>query len=89
MIEGTEGVPSLDRAFHLIDMAVTDNDVKVLGYADDMVMLSDEQAGGPFRVLTFDVSTTLAPENQESSVLVIAIRIPHPDFMTLKKVVNG
>lgn len=75
--------PSIDRAWELMERASNDRgSIKVLGWADDMAMLSFPNA------LTFTVTQAIEPLDQEDHVLIIAVRIPHPDEMTLDEVIG-
>lgn len=73
-------VPSVDRAWQLAELAY-DGGVTVLGWADSMV-----EAAGPGAI---NFTVTPAPDRQEDSLLVLAIRVPHPDVMTLAEVISG
>lgn len=74
-------IPDLDRTWELIELAYADDGVTVLGWADDMVVTLGHN-------VRFDVNE--APErSHEDVVLVVAIRVPHPDAMTFAEVVHG
>lgn len=74
-------VPSVDRAWELMELAYVDNGLAVLGWADSMV-LTDM----PGRVLRFTVHP--APRSHEDEVVIIAVRVPHPDEMSLAEVIG-
>lgn len=79
-------IPDEDRTWNLIEDAYSASDgITVLGWADDMVLeaVKDRTAR-----VTFDVEP--APRcSHEDEVLVVAIRVPHPDQMSLAEVVLG
>lgn len=77
----SDTVPSIDRAWELAELAYERDEMTVLGWADDAVMDVDS-------ALNF----TVWPDpgrSHEDQVLIIAIRVPHPDEMSLRKVVVG
>lgn len=76
-------VPSIDRAWELLERAYADRGIKVLGWADNMVLAP---RGTP--ALEFTVSTA-APASHEDHVLIVALTVPHPDEMSFQEVVEG
>lgn len=75
-------VPSVDRAWELLERAYGRNEVRVLGWADNGVMQ-------PYKGrLRFDV-TDAVRHSHEDEVIIVAIVVPHPDEMTLEEVING
>lgn len=74
-------LPDVDRAWSLLEDAY-DEGITVLGWADDSVVT------GYGDRLTFDV-TKKVQRSHEDEVLIIAIRVPHPDEMSLGEVVLG
>lgn len=83
------GRPTVERALELVDLAYAERDVKVIGWADSMVLDFDTAAGGGegMKGVTFSAFTDVQ-RSHESEVLVIAIRVPHPDFMSLEDVLG-
>jgi hypothetical protein len=71
-------MPSAARAWELYEHAFYKGNSMVLGWADDMVMGSNNP-------MTFTVHPR--PDSHEDEVLIIAVRVPHPDYMTLEQVV--
>lgn len=76
--------PTVDRAWELLDVAYSKHDVKVLGWADDMVMVPNEGDAVTFTVHPGPAS----PCGHEDMVVVVAFRVPHPDEMTLAQVLD-
>lgn len=79
-VPSVEGVPSVDRAWELWDRAYDAGEVKVLGWADNMVL----HGHPPMRF-----TVTPSPDRtHEDAVVVVAFTVPHPDEMTLAEVVG-
>lgn len=78
--------PGTERALDLIEMALADPDgITVLGWADDGVLLF----GNWSKDMTFTVFPGIdTAAQQEESVLILAVRVPHPDSMGLEEVVG-
>lgn len=87
-IAGSAGLPTTDRAWQLAELAYPDGGVKVIGWTDNSVVL-DEPQTSRWDHLTFTVTKELErPQRQEDSVLIIAVRVPHPDEMSLAEVIG-
>lgn len=82
----TPAIPDEDRTWSLIEDAYGEG-ITVLGWADDMVLnlVADRQA----RVQLTVAPTPQSPAGHEDQVLVIAIRVPHPDEKSLAAIVLG
>jgi hypothetical protein len=81
-VEREHQLPSIDRAWELAERAYDTDGLRVLGWADDAVMLSYSGR------LNFDVHDRVQ-RSHEDEVLIVAIRVPHPDEMPLDEVINS
>lgn len=78
-------IPSVDRTLELLERGQAGG-VTVLGWADDMVAAIADVAGSEEEI-TFTVAQ--APRrSHEDEVLIVAIRVPHPEEMPLADVVG-
>lgn len=71
-------IPSVDRAQQLFEHAYFKDNVVVLGWADDMVTGSNSPV---------EFTVHPRPQSHEDEVLIIAVRVPHPDYMSLEEIV--
>lgn len=76
----TRTVPSVDRTWALMESAYPAG-ITVLGYADSIVL-----ADMPGQEMTFTVAPAVG--RQEDEVLVVAVRLPHPEQMGLAEVIG-
>lgn len=74
-------IPSIDRAWELLERAYDDSRLAVVGWADNMIMDADPP-------MTFTVGGDPG-RTHEDQVLIIALRVPHPDEMSLSEIVMG
>lgn len=74
-------VPSVDRAWELMELAYEDSrGIKVVGWADNSIMDIDGS-------VTFTAWAS-EPHSHEDVVLVLALRVPHPQAMSFAEVVG-
>lgn len=81
----SEHVPSVERAWELMERAWSDpGALKVLGWAHSSVMHVEASA------LNFTVYDRLqrGAIDQEDHVIIVAVRVPHPDEMSLADVIG-
>lgn len=81
-------IPDEDHTWDIIEEAYSKADgITVLGWADDMVLdaVKDRTMRVEFGVRSFPDS----PCGHEDQVLVIAIRVPHPDEKSLAEIILG
>lgn len=77
-------IPDEDRTWDLVERAFgKSGGITVLGWADNMVV----ELAGQFERHQFEV--VQVPRSHEDEVLILAIRVPHPDEMSLAEVVLG
>lgn len=84
--ERDDDLPEDDHAWELAEWAFAEPDgFHVLGWSDSGVI---EVARDRPRSLTFTVTSTLGGDSHEGAVLVLALRVPHPDYCSLADVIG-
>lgn len=77
--------PSVDRAWGLLERAYPDDNITVLGWADNSVVYNAKEA--PDHAQSF-ITWPEVQRSHEDEVLIIAVTVPHPDEMSLDEVVG-
>ncbi len=76
-------LPSVDRVWTLMELAYETQGLTVLGWTSNSVA----EAGAP---VVFEVTPTPeSPVGHEDQMIVVLVRVPHPDEMSLAEVVFG
>jgi hypothetical protein len=81
----TLGTPAVNVTMGLVELAYAESDphasLRALGWADSLVLETP-----PDHEHTFTVEPTT--DDQEGSVLIIAVRVPHPDTVDLAPIIR-
>jgi hypothetical protein len=83
----SDSVPSVERTWELLERAYADDGIEVLGWTGNEVMLLPPAAPSWSELMC---TVTKTPSgSHEDLVLIVALRVPHPDEMSFDEVVSG